>query len=181
MWKPSTYPAWYRQTIHTPCEYLSLWCGCYTLAEGKPHHQHTCSMPQTCLTPSCILFSHFHTHRTKLQYLWERTTGCHKSPSPLETLPWLEKNPFHHLHRPCQPPVLEISQKPELLNSQVACRPPGIWLHPGIHPWEDQHHCRCPIPTTWEGSWRRGQQGCHHHSPILSLSSQNPRRANNST
>ena len=90
------------------------------------------------------------------------------------------KTPLYYLHRPCQPPVLETSQEPEPLNSQVAHRPPRIQLYLRIHPQEDQYCCRYPIPTTWERSQRRRQQRCHHHSPTPSSSCQNPRGANNS-
>ena len=66
VWKPSTHPTRCKQTIHTSCGHLSLQHGCHTLAGGKPHYKNTCSTSKTSSTPSCVLFSHLHTHRTEL-------------------------------------------------------------------------------------------------------------------
>ena len=85
--KPSTHPTQCGQTIHTTCWCLSLEHGHHSLAGGTPYHKNPCSMTQTSLASSCILFSHLHTYRMRLWHLWKGTTGCHESFSPLETLP----------------------------------------------------------------------------------------------
>ena len=55
-----------------------------------------------------------------------RTLGCHEGTGTLETILGMDKTPIHHMYRPCQPPVLEIAKKPQLMNSQVACGPPEV-------------------------------------------------------
>ena len=73
--------------------------------DEKEDTQEETSPEQMMFTPrgeySSILLSYIHIHGRKIWHLQKGTASHHKSISPLETLPRMDKSPLYHLNWPC--------------------------------------------------------------------------------
>jgi hypothetical protein len=154
VWQPGADPTRCRETVHTPCRRISIQRRRHTLAGGTAQpHTNFGPTTQTCATPSGVLLGDIHTHRMKLRHLRTRAVSRHESTRPLETLLRMDKATIRNPHRPRQPPVLEVAKEPKSTNRLMACQPPRIRLHPGIHPRKNEQCGRCAVKTSKCGPW----------------------------
>ena len=109
-----------------------------------------------------------------------RTPHHHESSSPLETISRMDKSPIHYTNRPCESSILEITKKPKLTNSLMACRSARIQLPTKIHTWENQHSGRHTLQTSWCWPRTRRQQRYYcltsnMHPPYLNRTAHSPK------
>jgi len=74
----------------------------------------------------------------------------------------LDKQTFHHTHRPCKPIALEIPKKTEQVNSPVAQRTSRLQLQTLACPQKITHGSQHPL-TTSRGKWRQKRQPTNDH------------------
>ena len=131
-----------HQTVRCIHGRIGIWCGSHTLTRGWSQHTKSNQIP-----PNRLLFSHIHRNRKELRRLQQRTTSHYESNHTLATLPHLDKRTIQNLHRPHEPPTLEIPPEAKLSYGQMAWRTPRLQLHTPPRGRKEPHGSRHPIAT----------------------------------